>query len=103
MRHRLPRLPAVRLWTVIAADDVGVLAGHVEMAIRAERDVEGVGQTRVRLVLLGKDLSEGVLPLRPRFPGEAEHLGRILVSVGDEKISVRPERESSQLAQLQII
>jgi hypothetical protein len=73
------------------------------MAIGPKDDIEGVSQSRIRLVVLDEDRFEGVLPLRIRRAGEAQHLRRVLPGIGHVQIAVRPEGEAAQLAQLESV
>ena len=102
MRHRRPRFPLDLMWTVIPTDDVRVLASDVEMRVRSKGDVEGVIQTRIRFVLLGVDLAEGMFTAGSGLPGEAQHLRGVFVGVGDVEVPVRPKGKSPQLAQIDL-
>src|SRR5215218_506058 len=61
--HRLSWLPVRRSRTVVAPDDIGVLAGNVEVIVQTEGDIEGMIKPRIGVMLLDVDLAEGMLSI----------------------------------------
>ena len=82
---------------MVAADDRGILAGDVEIAIRTEENREWMEQPSVRGVVRGEDAREVVLAVVAGRALESENLAGILKPVGQIEIAIGAKGETSQL------
>ena len=87
------------MWPVVSPNDVRVLARNVEITIRAEGDVEGMCQSWVRRLVLREDLPKIVSASGIPLATKSEDLALSLPGIRDVEITIRAERESTQLAQ----
>src|SRR5262245_44777423 len=103
MGHGRPWRGLLSLGAEIAANHIGVLAGNIEMAVRAKSDTERMMQSRVVGVSLDVDVAEGVLAIWSGLTREAEHLGGVLVGVGNVEVTVGAQGEAAKLAQFEVL